>query len=105
MDDAIAMVMTMVGARGVASSAFVPEWAALFSAATYTRQGVSLQLGVFCTAALMIVGFAIAWFGTNSQTLLGRKRWTAGHGIAIAMLAITALLNLDRVTEFLYFNF
>ena len=105
LNDAIAIVMTMAGAHGVAPSAFVPEWAVLFSAVTYTRHGVNLQLGVLFTGALMIVGFAIAWFGTNSQTLLGRKRWTAGHGIAIAMLAITALLNLDRVTEFLYFNF
>ena len=103
--DAIVIVMTMFGARGLGASAFVPEWAALFSAATYTREGLNLQLGVLYTGALMIAGFAIAWFGTNSQTLLGRRRWTAGHGIAIAMLAIAALLNLDRVTEFLYFNF
>lgn len=103
--DAIAIVSTMSGVRGFAASSFTAEWAPLFSSASYTRDGFAALSGVLYTASLMIVGLAIAWFGTNSQTLLARWRWSKALGIAIAMLAILALLNLGRVTEFLYFNF
>jgi hypothetical protein len=53
----------------------------------------------------MITGFAIAWLGTNSQTLVGRWRWTPRLALGVASLATAAFVNLDRVTEFLYFNF
>ena len=105
LEDAMAIASTMLGARGFITSSFVPEWAPVFSSASYTRDGLAAQAGVLYTAALMIVGFAIAWLGTNSQTLLARWRWSTGLGVVIATLGILALLNIGRVTEFLYFNF
>ena len=105
LDDALQIVRVMFGAQGFAMHAALPEWAPLFAAATYSRSGIDVQLPALYTGAVMVAGFAIAWCATNSQTLLARWKWSTPLGIMIAALAVAALLNLDRVTEFLYFNF
>ena len=103
LDDALHIVRVMFGGRGVSMHAVVPEWAPLFAAGTYSRSG--LQWAALYTGAVMIIGFALAWCAPNSQTLLARWRWSPLLAVTIAALAVAALLNLDRVTEFLYFNF
>jgi D-alanyl-lipoteichoic acid acyltransferase DltB (MBOAT superfamily) len=104
-DDALAIVRAMAGARGFSWHPAIAEWAPLFAPATYTRAGVALQSAVLYAGGVMIAGFAIAWGAANSQTVIARWRWSAPLAIGIAMMAVAALLNLDRVTEFLYFNF
>ena len=75
----------------------------LFAAGTYSRSG--FQWTALYTGAVMAIGFAIAWCAPNSQSLLLRWQWSPGLALLVALLAFAALLNLDRVTEFLYFNF
>ena len=53
----------------------------------------------------MAAGYAIAWLLPNSQTALPRLHWSPALAMGVALLAVAALLNLERVTEFLYFNF
>ncbi len=103
LDDALHIVRVMFGAHGVSMHAAVSEWAPLFAAGTYSRSG--FQWTALYTGAVMAIGFAIAWCAPNSQTLLARWRWSPLLAVAIALLAVAALLDLDRVTEFLYFNF
>ncbi|MEP6702447.1 MAG: MBOAT family O-acyltransferase [Betaproteobacteria bacterium] len=103
--DAMQIVRIMFGSGGISMHAAIPEWAPLFTAAAYTTPAISFHLGALYTAGVMITGFAIAWVAPNSQTLLTRWRWSTGLGVAIAALFVAALLNLDRVSEFLYFNF
>jgi D-alanyl-lipoteichoic acid acyltransferase DltB (MBOAT superfamily) len=103
--DALHIVATMFGAGGVSMASAVPEWSALFAPATWTRAGLAAQSAPLYTASVMIIGFAIAWLGTNSQTLVGRWQWTPRLALGVAALAAAAFVNLDRVTEFLYFNF
>ena len=69
------------------------------------RVPISARLDIIGTGIVMIAGFAIAWLGVNSQTLVTRWRYSPALAICIALLAVASLLNLDRVTEFLYFNF
>ena len=103
--DALHVVAVMFGARGAGINTAIAEWAPLFNSATYTRTGIDMHLAALWTGAIMVGGFAIAWYAPNSQALLLRWRWSARLGVLVALLAIAALLNLDRVTEFLYFNF
>ncbi|MEP7084376.1 MAG: MBOAT family O-acyltransferase, partial [Betaproteobacteria bacterium] len=102
-DDAMHIVQVMFGARGGSLRAVLPEWAPLFAASTYRTPGP--QWTALYTGAVMIIGFVIAWCAPNSQTLLAKWRWSPILAVASALLAVAALLNLDRVTEFLYFNF
>jgi len=70
----------------------------------------------------ILVLLLVAWFAPNTQEIMRRFRPTLkqfektsptamdwrpnlGWGIAIGMLAAVAVLNLDHVTEFLYFQF
>jgi D-alanyl-lipoteichoic acid acyltransferase DltB (MBOAT superfamily) len=103
--DALHIVATMFGAGGVSMASAGPEWSGLFVAGTWTRPGLESQPALLYTTGVMLAGFAIAWLGTNSQTLVGRWQWTPRLALGIAALAAAAFVNLDRVTEFLYFNF
>ena len=103
--DAFHIIGVMFGAGGLSARTAIAEWAPLFSASTWTRNGIDLNLATIVTGITMAVGFAIAWLLPNSQTMLPRLRWSAALAAGIAVLAVSALLNLDRVTEFLYFNF
>ena len=105
LDDALHIIGVMFGARGAGMHAAIPQWAPLFDPATYTRTGMDLHLATLWTAAVMVAGFALAWCAPNSQTLLMRWQWSTRLALFVALLAVAALLNLDRVTEFLYFNF
>ena len=104
-DDALRIVATMYGMHGMSWTAAVAEWAPLLDPATYTRAVFSARLDSIGTGAVMIIGFAIAWLGVNSQTLVARWRYSPALAAGSALLAVASLLNLDRVTEFLYFNF
>jgi alginate O-acetyltransferase complex protein AlgI len=103
--DALHIIAVMFGARGTGVNPAIAEWTPLFNPATYTLTGLNLQLTTLWTGLVMVGGFAIAWGAPNSQTLLLRWRWSARLALIIALLAVAALLNLDRVHEFLYFNF
>ena len=105
LDDAMHIVGAMYGSQGFSIQPALAEWAPVFRPDTYTRNGLPMHLDAICTGAVLIAGFAIAWLATNSQTLVTRWRWTTALALWIATLAVAALLNLDRVTDFLYFNF
>ncbi|MEO8137202.1 MAG: MBOAT family O-acyltransferase [Betaproteobacteria bacterium] len=103
--DAFHIIAVMFGANGFSAKTAVAEWAPLFSAATYTRSGIDLQLATVYTGLTMLAGCAIAWLLPNTQVVLPRLRWSPLLATGSAALAVAALLNLERVTEFLYFNF
>ena len=88
--DALHIVQVMFGSAGISARSAIPEWAPLFSAATYTRSGLDLQLATIYTALVMAMGFAIAWCAPNLQTLLARRRWSMSLGFAIAALGVAA---------------
>ena len=104
-DDALRIVGVMYGMHGLSWTPVIAEWAPLFDLSTFTLAAFGPRLDIIGTGAVMIAGFAIAWLGANSQTLVARWRYRPALAAWIALLAIAALLNLDRVTEFLYFNF
>lgn len=105
LDDALHIIAVMFGARGAGMRPAIAEWAPVFNRATYTWTGAGANLATLWTGAIMAGACTIAWFAPNSQTLLVRWQWSVQLALFIALLALAALLNLNRVTEFLYFNF
>ena len=55
--------------------------------------------------AYLCVGLFVALYGKNSQQLAKALPPTALNAAGIAVLAIAALLGLNQMSEFLYFNF
>jgi D-alanyl-lipoteichoic acid acyltransferase DltB (MBOAT superfamily) len=103
--DATQIVAVMMGARGFGLQSAIPEWSPLFAGATWRLPALLPHAAALYTGAVMLAATAIAWWAPNSQTLVGRWRWSASLAVGVALLAVFSLLNLDRVTEFLYFNF
>ncbi|MDB6088997.1 MAG: Peptidoglycan O-acetyltransferase [Gammaproteobacteria bacterium] len=122
-----AMLSGMAGQNGVVLPVGWKGHLAEPLADALTRSGVVFEPIIFdgvpqivWTAALL----AIAWFWPNTQELMRMYepalepaarpdapgpmlawRPTAAWALAVAMLAVTSLASLDRVTQFLYFQF
>lgn len=56
-------------------------------------------------AGLVLVGFLLAVFFRNSMEMMERFRPHWLNSLFIAVLAVWAILNLNKVSEFIYFNF
>jgi alginate O-acetyltransferase complex protein AlgI len=100
LDNALAMLGAMAGANGAAGAA-TAGWVAHVASSL----GDLLVLPPAWTLALPAAGLAVVWLRANSNALVARFQptWTSGALCAVALPA--CVLQLARVTPFLYFNF
>ena len=53
----------------------------------------------------LIVGLLISWFAINSMEIMNKQKRSVGMAIYIALLLFYSAMQLQQVSEFLYFNF
>ncbi len=100
LDNALAMLQAMAGANGAAGAA-----TAAWLAQTAAKLGELLELPPAWALALPAAGLAVVWLRANSNALAARFRPTLASGALCAVALPLCVLQLARVTPFLYFNF
>jgi len=100
LDDAIAMLRAMAGLNGVAATA-TGSWlggiaTSLASSETFPR---ALAL------APAVAGLLVVFLRANSNAMVARFRPTLANGVLVVLALPVCVLQLARVTPFLYFNF
>lgn len=107
--DAIYMVGTLFGAHGVDFRPGAGTWAPLFDAQNYAPAAIASLYPTLRSGTVLVLGLLIAWYGRNSQELLAGYRPTPGSVIACgtlcAALLVASVLEMQRASEFIYFNF
>jgi D-alanyl-lipoteichoic acid acyltransferase DltB (MBOAT superfamily) len=100
LDNALAMLQAMAGANGAAGAP-----TAAWLAQTAAKLGELLALPPAWALALPATGLIVVWLRANSNALVARFHPTLASGTLCAVALPLCVLQLARVTPFLYFNF
>lgn len=103
-DDALKVLKGMIGANGISLGAWAERYGIL------KQWGIAAQglyfVQVKRNAALLVVGaFLLAVLGRNTIRMGEEFKPTVGTALFTIAIALAALLNMNKVSEFLYFNF
>ena len=105
LSDAWQILATMGGASGIVWTAAVGAWAPLFDPASHVSGNLHVLYPLLYTAAILVLGLNISWFGRNSQEWLHTRPLGPRAALAAGLLLGTSVLSINRSSEFLYFNF
>jgi len=98
--DAMAMLRAMAGANGVAAMP-VGAWLAGLAATLAGAEGFPQTL----VLAPALAGLLVVFLRANSNAMVATFRPTLSNGVLVAVALPACVLQLARVTPFLYFNF
>jgi len=100
LEDAFALIRAMAGFNGAATAA-TGDW--LTGIATSLASNENLPQSMVLAPAL--AGLFVVFLRANSNAMVARFRPTLANGVLIAVALPACVLQLARVTPFLYFNF
>ena len=100
LDDAMAMLRAMAGANGLATVS-LGAWVGGIAASLSDAEAFPRAL----VLAPALAGLIVAFLRRNSNAMVASFRPTLGNGVLVAFALPACVLQLARVTPFLYFNF
>ena len=100
LDAALAMLQAMAGSNATPAMATLP-WLADVQA----KLGTALVIPPAWTLLPPAIGLLVVWRRANSNALAMRFQPTLANGVFVALALPVCVLQLARVTPFLYFNF
>ena len=66
---------------------------------------IPTTMSMLKTLLLILFGLCLAWFAKNSMEIVDQHKRSAGMAVFIALLLFYSVMQLQQVSEFLYFNF
>lgn len=103
--DAIKVIKAMTGLNGVTLPESLAGFLGFLAQYNVSFGGFIMQDYLHQATAVLAVCLFIVLFAKNSMQLKDDFKPSPFNAVAIAFLAITAILSLSRVSEFIYVNF
>jgi D-alanyl-lipoteichoic acid acyltransferase DltB (MBOAT superfamily) len=103
--EAAALASTLLGANGIDATLRVEAWAWLAAEKPAGGPGLASWWSARTTALVLALALPIAVLGRTALAWAVSVRLSPAHAAGLAVLAAVAVLGLERVREFLYFNF
>jgi len=71
----------------------------------YVDFNIPTTMSMMKTLLYILLGLCLAWFAKNSMEIVEQQKRSAGMAIFIALILFYSVMQLQKVSEFLYFNF
>ena len=104
-DDALKVLKAMAGMQGIALPHQLERFGFLHASSTEFGGFMANINGDFVQLAYLIAAMMVAWFFANSSALQSRFKATKQTFLLSMLLFSVAFMMLNRMSEFLYFNF